>query len=234
MKDSIPKIFIGYDRNEKVAAYVLAHSIQRQASRPVSITFLNRQSLSEFTRPRGEFDSTDFSISRFLVPYLCDYNGFALFLDCDMVCLGDICELWACRDRTFMVQVVKHAPYTPKEEIKFLGNVQTGYSFKNWSSVMLFNNARCGGLTPAVLNKAEGLYLHQFNWSDYADWIGELPKEWNVLVGVQDIPEHPKLLHYTQGGPYFQQFKNCQCADLWFEEFRDMIYANTGNFHLLI
>lgn len=233
-QSSIPRIFIGFDKAETVASYVLAHSIQRQASGPVNITFLNRRILPFFTRKRGELDSTDFSISRFLVPYLCGYEGWALFIDCDMIALADVYEIWAQRNDDYAVRVVKHPAYFPKEEIKFLGNQQTAYNKKNWSSVMFFNNRRCKDLTLKLVNSAPGLHLHRFEWLAGDHLIGSLPKEWNVLIGVQDIPEFPKLLHYTSGGPYFPEYRNCQCSDLWFEELRDMLHVETGDLQYLV
>lgn len=222
------RIFIGYDKNEKTAAYVLAHSIQRRASIPVSFTFLNRKSLEAlFDRPRGEFDSTDFSISRFLVPCLSDYQGWSLFMDCDMLCLGDIARLAGFATlmdtHSLAVRVVKHK-YTPSEEFKFLGQVQTKYERKNWSSVMLFNNALCRSLTPEYVNKAPGLALHRFEWVDSRK-IGTLPPEWNYLIGEENQcpKEDAKLLHYTKGGPWFPEYKGTEFADLWEYERGDML-----------
>lgn len=212
------RLFIGYDQKETAAAHVLHHSIQRQSSMPVSVTFLNRESLRGiFTRPRGQLDSTDFSISRFMVPYLCNYQGWALFMDCDMVCRDDIAKLWAWRQEQYAVQCVKHL-HIPTETTKFLGQPQTQYPFKNWSSVMLFNNDMCDELTPAYVNYASGLDLHQFKWLASPQQIGELPHQWNHLVG-SDMPDsRASLAHFTTGGPYFKQYKNCEHADDWFLE----------------
>lgn len=237
----IPRIFIGYDKEERIAAYVLAHSIQRNASRPVSITFLNRKSIPWFTRRRNELESTDFSISRFCVPYACKYFGRAIFIDCDMLVLGDICTAWDNIDWSFAVSVVQHEPYTPKEEIKFLGNIQTDYPFKNWSSFMAFNCCKCTSLSLDKLNNPyeyPGLYFHQFKWldgeNDPTPLIGRISKEWNVLVGVHEVTDSAKNLHFTSGAPYFAQYKHCEMASLWFEECKDMLYANTGFIHELL
>lgn len=205
--------FIGYDTDESGTAYVLAHSIQNHSSMPVSIVFLNRDNLRGlFTRERGPYDSTDFSISRFLVPYLCQYEGFAIFSDCDMVVNDDPAKLWAWRDDKYAVRVVKH-DYEPKEKEKFLGNIQTNYACKNWSSVMLFNNPKCKNLSLDYVNTAAGLDLHQFNWTT-PDLIGDLPKHWNHLVDV-DKKDHASLIHYTLGGPYFEAYRNCGFHNEW-------------------
>jgi len=205
------KWFIGYDKDESGTAYVLAHSLQTHSSMPISFVFLNRDNLRGlFTRERGIYDSTDFSISRFLVPYLCQYEGYAVFSDCDMVVNDDPAKLWAWRDNKHSVKVVKHN-YQPKEEEKFLGNIQTKYQCKNWSSVMLFNNEKCKSLTLDYVNHADGLDLHQFKW---AESVGDLPKHWNHLVDV-DSGNNVSLIHYTLGGPYFEAYRNCGFHHEW-------------------
>jgi len=127
------RIFIGYDSREAVAFSVLAHSIHRRASQPVAITpVMLSQLAGVFRRERNPLQSTDFSFSRFLAPWMCDYQGWAIFMDCDMLVREDIAKLWALRDERYAVQVVKHS-HVPKEEVKFLGAIQTKYEKKNWS-----------------------------------------------------------------------------------------------------
>jgi lipopolysaccharide biosynthesis glycosyltransferase len=206
--------FIGYDKDESVAAYVLAHTIQTRSSIPVSITFLNRRNLDGlYTRPRSNIESTDFSMSRFLVPYLCNYEGHAIFTDCDMICRDDPAKLWAWRDSRYSAQVVKHN-HQPKEDKKFLDQPQTKYEKKNWSSVVIFNNEKCKSLTKDYVNTASGLELHQFKWAQ-EELIGEIPKHWNHLVGYDNFNPCASLVHYTSGGPYFSEYQNCQYADEW-------------------
>lgn len=208
--------FIGYDARESVAAYVLSHSIQTRTSIPVSITFLNRASLRGiFKRKRSEVESTDFSISRFLVPYLCKYEGWAVFSDCDAVVRDDPAKLWAWRDDSYVVQVVKHN-YVPKEEIKFLGQQQLKYEKKNWSSVMLFNNAKCKALTLDYVHHASGLDLHQFKWMGNDELIGDLPSHWNHLVGHDN--QDASLVHFTTGGPWFEEYNLCEYSAEWEKE----------------
>lgn len=209
------RIFIGYDGREAVAFHALVASILEHASVPVSIAPLRLSLLGEvFHRPRSPVQSTDFAFSRFLVPHLSDYAGWSLFLDCDIVVLRDLAELWALRDSRYAVQVVKHE-YRPREGTKFLGQVQTRYEKKNWSSVMLFNNARCRRLSPAYVNAASGLELHQFKWLDGDSEIGELPPEWNFLVGYDAPRADIAALHYTSGGPWFTQYDDTPYADVW-------------------
>ena len=211
------KVFIGYDPREVEAAHVLHHSIQRQASMPVSVTFINRAMLRGILmRERGPLDSTDFSISRFLVPYLCNYEGWSIFVDCDMVCRDDIAKLWAWRDEAFAVRCVQH-DYAPHHNRKFLDEAQTRYSRKNWSSVMLLNNPLCSALTRRYVNEAPGLALHQFTWlAD--DLIGDLPQNWNHLVSYYPYDDKASLVHFTDGGPYFENYRVVDYAKDWFAE----------------
>ena len=169
------RIFIGFDSKEVVAYHVLSQSVIEHASIPVAFSPIVLSHLDGlFTRERNALQSTEFSFSRFMVPYLSGYEGWSLFVDCDMLARADIAELWALRDDRYAVMCVKH-DYQPKTETKFLGQTQTKYEKKNWSSVMLFNNARCRALTPNMSTRRPGLQLHQFKWLDGDEHIGELP-----------------------------------------------------------
>ncbi|MEB3165421.1 MAG: glycosyltransferase [Cyanobacteriota bacterium] len=213
------RVFIGFDAREDVAVNVLTHSIQSHASRPVHIAQVRQSQLQGvYTRPRHPLQSTDFSFSRFLVPWMCDYKGWALFIDADMLCLGDLSELWSLRDDRYAVQVVQHQ-HNCKAGHKFQGEPQTPYARKNWSSVMLFNCSRCRALTPELVNTASGLYLHQMNWLHDSE-IGSLPPQWNVLVGVQSVPDNARILHYTLGGPWFDDCTDSDRAATWQEAHR--------------
>ena len=222
-------VFIGYDTNETVAYHVLAHSILRRASIPVSIAPLMRRQLAGlYTRERGPTESTEFSLTRFLVPGLSGFKGWSLFMDCDMLCLADIAELAACIPCSpeKAVLVCKH-DYTPKTERKFLDQMQTKYPRKNWSSLMLFNNERCGALTAQYVNTASGLDLHRFRWIR-DELIGDLPLEWNWLVGEYPHNAEAKIVHYTLGGPYFDDYRDCDYADEWREELGLLKFASPG------
>jgi hypothetical protein len=214
------RVFIGYDSKETVAFTVLTHSINARASQPVLIAPLMLSQLDGvFRRERNPLQSTEFSFSRFLVPYLSDYSGWSLFCDCDMLMLDDVAKLWALRDERYAVQVVKH-DHKPRETVKFLDQPQTPYEKKNWSSVILFNNARCRALTPDYVNTATGLQLHQFKWLGDDSLIGEIPHRWNHLVDYDPhLPlDQVSFLHYTEGGPYFEAYRNCGYAAEWFAE----------------
>lgn len=216
------RIFIGYDPSESSAYHVLAHSIARRSSQPVSITPIRLNNLPMYYRPREVTHSTEFSLSRFIVPYLCNYKGWAIFMDCDMLMLDDITKLWDMRDVGYDVMVCKHE-YEPKTDIKMLGTMQTKYQMKNWSSLMLFNNEECRNLTKEYVNTASGLELHQFHW---ADEIGSLPLQWNWLVGEYEPIPNPKCVHYTLGGPWWHQFSDVPYAHLWRDELASMLHES--------
>ncbi len=222
------RTFIGYDPREAVAFSVLSFSIHARASIPVAIAPLMLSQLeSVLTRERHPLQSTDFSFSRFLVPYLSDYSGWSLFMDCDMLMLDDIARLWELRDERYAAMVVKHH-HVPRETTKFLGEPQSAYEKKNWSSVMLFNNAKCRTLTPEYVNGASGLELHQFKWLANDESIGTLPDRWNHLVGYSAPRRDAALVHFTLGGPYFPEFEDCEYAREWFAERDAMLRVQGG------
>jgi len=209
-------VFIGYDNKERVAYNVLSHSIIQNSTKPVAITPIALNNLKDdFVRERNNLSSTEFSFSRFMIPHLMNYQGWALFMDCDMLMFEDIAELWRMRDDSKAIQVCKH-DYTPKEDTKFLGQVQTKYEKKNWSSFMLMNCKKCTTLTPDYVNKASGLELHQFKWLEGDHLIGDLPLEWNWLVGEYEHKDDVKNIHYTKGGPWFEEYKECDYSQDWF------------------
>jgi hypothetical protein len=203
-------IFIGFDPRERAATNVLIDSLYQHSSMPLAITPLVTPQLEAqglYRRERDPRQSTAFSFSRFLVPRLMNYHGWAIFMDCDMLCRSDIAELWSLRDEQYALMCVQHE-HVPNEEVKFLGEVQSQYEKKNWSSLMLFNTGRCQALTPEYVNTATGLELHRFHWLNDDSAIGALPLErWNHLVDVQNPSLAPDsaLLHWTLGGPWFRE-----------------------------
>jgi hypothetical protein len=216
-------IYIGYDARESVAFHTLAHSILRRATVPISIAPLVQSQLRRlYHRTRGPTESTEFSLTRFLVPQLSGFSGWSLFMDCDMLCRVDIAELMKEVERQpdKAVLVCKH-DYVPKTRRKFLDQVQTRYARKNWSSLMIFNNARCRALSVDYVNSASGLDLHRFAWTDDG-LIGGLPLEWNWLVGEYAYNPAAKIVHFTIGGPYFAAYRDCDYAGEWFVEFESM------------
>lgn len=208
-------VCIGFDRQEIVAYHVLCQSILERTSKPVRFTPINLASLkAAFDREMLAQQSTEFSFSRFLTPWLSGYEGWSLFMDCDMVVRADLAELFALADDRYAVMVAKH-DYVPKDEVKFLNHQQAKYPKKNWSSVMLMNNARCRALTPEYVQTASGMQLHQFQWLADEGEIGDLPLEWNWLVGEYPYSPDARVAHFTRGGPYFAGYQDCDYADDW-------------------
>jgi len=200
-------IFIGYDPREAVAYHVCANSIIRHASQPVQIIPVALNLFKDYTETHND-GSNHFIYTRFLVPYLMDWTGHAIFIDGDMIVKGDITELWNMRDPSKDVQVVKH-DYKTKMPVKYMGAKNEDYPCKNWSSVILWNcnsfpNRR---LNPKYVMNSSGKHLHRFEWLD-DDRIGELPPEWNWLdIEYENNPD-AKLIHYTLGTPCFHEFSN--------------------------
>lgn len=187
----IPRIFIGYDKRIPLAYNVLQHSIVRHASGPVSITPLILSTLKQFDRT----GLTEFTFSRYLVPWLCDYEGMALFLDSDMVVQDDIYKLFDVAEDN------AHAVYVVKSKHRF-----------EWPSVMLFNCKQCTKLNPAYITEGKP---QTFEW---ASSIGELHSKWNHLVGYDKPDEDPHLIHYTMGIPAFLECREHEHAGKWRDE----------------
>ena len=210
-------IFIGYDPREAVAYHVCANSIIRHASQPVAIIPLALNLFQDYTETHTD-GSNQFIYSRFLVPHLMGFKGWAIFIDGDMIVRGDIVELWNLRKSDKDVMVVKH-DYKTRMTEKYLGAKNEDYPRKNWSSVILWNcsNHPIQRLTPAFIEKSTGAELHRFSWID-DDRIGELPPEWNWLPDEYGSNPDAKLLHYTLGTPCFHEFATTNMADEWHRE----------------
>jgi lipopolysaccharide biosynthesis glycosyltransferase len=210
-------VFIGYDPREAIAFHVCANSIIRQASRPVCIIPLALNLFQDYKETHTD-GSNQFIYSRFLVPHLMDYTGWAIFIDGDMIVRGDITELWDLKDPYNDVMVVKH-DYKTRMPVKYLGAKNEDYPRKNWSSVILWN---CNSfpnrkLTPEFVQQSTGSFLHRFSWLDDAR-VGELPKEWNWLPDEYGENLDAKLLHYTLGTPCFQEFADTPQGSEWHRE----------------
>jgi hypothetical protein len=214
---SVINIFIGYDPREAIVHHVCSSSIIRNTSVPVSIVPLTLRSLSGYTE--AHFDgSNQFIYSRFLVPYLQEYQGWAIFLDGDMLIRSDIAELWSMRDERKAVMCVQHN-YTTKAQKKYLGAINQDYPRKNWSSVVMWNCSHPANriVTPHFIENSSGAQLHRFTWlSD--DLIGELPMVWNWLPDEFGGNSEAKLLHWTLGAPCFHEYATAPMADEWHRE----------------
>jgi hypothetical protein len=214
------RVYIGWDKREPIAYDVAKFSLERRTTIPVDVQPIKIDDLRArrlYWRDQDPLASTEFTYTRFLTPALADFRGWALFCDCDFLWLGDIAGLGEFMKVPKAVYCVQH-DYTPKETTKMDGAVQTSYPRKNWSSLMLFNcdHPAVRGLTPEVVNRETGAYLHRMQWVADED-IGSLPVEWNWLEGWNDKPAKgtPKAVHFTRGGPWFENWQNVDYGDLW-------------------
>jgi lipopolysaccharide biosynthesis glycosyltransferase len=232
------KIFVGYDSREEIAWEVCRHSLLRHANDDLAVIPVRQRPLRElglYTRPADTRSSTEFSITRFLTPYLAAQSGWVAFCDCDFLFTVDVRQVFENLDPSKAVYCVQH-DYTPAHSIKMDGKEQAAYPRKNWSSFMLFNcdHPDVRALTPALVNTATPAHLHRFEWVRDQDHIGALDLDWNFLVGEYAKPEHtPRVLHYTVGGPWFEDWRNCDYADLWLHE-RDLYLQSLNELALKV
>jgi lipopolysaccharide biosynthesis glycosyltransferase len=209
------RVFVGYDPHEIVACNVFQHSVLEHSSQPVAFIPLAPGTLGNHYGESHADGSNNFIYRRFLVPYLCDYFGWAIFADGDMLCRDDIAKLWAMRDPNKAVQVVKHL-YKTKHPVKYMGAKNEDYPRKNWSSLVLWNcshpsNAK---LTPDLIMQKPGAFLHRFSWLEDKE-IGELPADWNWLVTEYPKLETASLVHFTLGAPCFGEYHYCDYSEEW-------------------
>lgn len=205
------RIFIGWDSRFPEPAEVLAYSLLKFSSIPLEINYLKLDEL-DFQRAHDPLQSTEFTYTRFLVPHLCGFEGKAMFLDNDMLCLGDVKPLDDLDMSDLALRVVKH-DYRPENTVKMYGCVQTSYPRKNWSSMMLMKCDRLRLWTKQVVETQTGAYLHRFQ--DIPDeMIGEIPNTWNTLDWMD---ERTQLIHYTNGGPWFEQYQDHPHAGVWYQ-----------------
>lgn len=216
------KVYVGYDSREDIAWQVCRHSLKRHASIDVDVYPLRQETVRElglYTRPHDKGAATEFSLTRFLVPYIAAHDGWTVFVDCDFLFTSDIAALVAGRDISKAVYVVQH-DYVPRSSSKMDGQVQTTYPRKNWSSFMLFNGAHPAvkSLTPDIVNRESPAFLHRLSWVD-DESLGGLDLGWNFLEGEYDKPlQTPPAIHYTNGGPWFSNCQDVDYADLWVDE----------------
>ena len=196
------KIFIGYDDRQPVSYNVLHASIMKYASQPVSIT-----PLVLLTLPMKRRGLTPFTYSRFICPYLCGFEDYSIFLDADIMLRDDICKLMDLIDPEVQVSLVKN-------KMKF-----------EWSSVMVFRNALCWKLMPEFIDDVSQNPLG-LGW---ASQIGELPSEWNHLVGYDEPNPNAKLVHFTQGVPAWRETADCEHAAEWRATMLELVQAKTWN-----
>ncbi|KAG8388313.1 hypothetical protein BUALT_Bualt02G0112600 [Buddleja alternifolia] len=211
---------------EDLAYEVCRYSLLKRSSPPLEIIPIKQSELHKNGvnwRERAKLESTEFSFLRFLTPFLANYENWAMFVDCDFLYLHDIKDLVELVDDKYTIMWVQH-DYAPKETTKMDRPRANGVPEEELASMVLYN---CGHfknrvLTPEVVNKETGAFLHRFQWLE-DDEIGEVPFVWNFLVGHNKIVEgdqkrFPRAIHYTLGGPWFEQWKDCEFGELWLNE----------------
>ncbi|MBM3567528.1 MAG: glycosyltransferase [Alphaproteobacteria bacterium] len=216
-------VYIGWDSREDIAFRVARHSLIRRSTVELSVEALRQPDLRArglYARAPDPLQSTEFTYTRFLVPALREYRGWALFFDCDFLWLADVADLLKRIDDRYAAMCVHH-DHRPPEQWKMDGKKQTVYPRKNWSSLVLWN---CGhpanrALTPELVNRESGAFLHRFQWLE-DEQIGALPETWNWLEGWSKPPAEgtPKVVHMTRGGPWFENWTHVDYAHLWEEE----------------
>lgn len=214
------KVFIGFDPKETLPFHVLANSIRRHSSKPIAVIPIDIRNLKEFfNRPISSNQSNEFSITRFLVPYLSDFDGISVFMDCDMLVRFDMNQLLTLDFDDYDLALVKH-DYTPRRSVKYLGAVQEAYPKKNWSSFVVWNCASKSArhLTLEYVLEASPKQLHRFEHIP-EEKIYDLGIDYNFLVEEYDSQDKkPKVIHWTNGGPYFNDFKDADFAEEWLLE----------------
>ena len=223
-------IYIGYDSKEDIAYRVCKYSILKRSSSNIKVTSLKLYELianNLYFRDIDPLASTEFTYSRFLVPTLNKYKGWAIFCDCDFIFFEDVFKILDNLDESKAVYCVQH-DYTPKEKHKMDGQKQTIYPRKNWSSFILYNCSHPSNknLNVDLVNSETGSFLHQFKWLK-DDEIGSLAERWNWLEGwtSNHNNENPFAVHFTRGGPWFDEWQDVEYANEWIME-RDEYLRN--------
>ena len=221
-------IYVGYDSKEDIAYRVCKYSILKRSKSNIKITSLKLYELVTKNLYKRDIDplaSTEFTYSRFLVPALNNYNGWAIFCDCDFIFFEDISNILIDIDKSKAVYCVQH-DYTPKEKHKMDGQKQTIYPRKNWSSFILFNCSHPSNkkLNLDLVNSETGSFLHQFKWLEDNE-IGSLDERWNWLEGWTSNHNNKKpfAVHFTRGGPWFDEWQDVEFASEWIRERDDYL-----------
>ncbi len=225
-----PTFFIGYDSKEDIAYRVCKQSLLKKSSIKVNVLALKLHELvvrNFYKRNIDPLASTEFTYSRFLVPILMNFKGWAVFCDCDFLFLEDVAKLFEELSNDKAIYCVQH-DYKPKEKHKMDGQQQTIYPRKNWSSFIVFNCNHPSNkkLNIEGVNREPGSYLHQFKWLR-DDEIGSLDERWNWLEGWTSNSNRslPYAVHYTRGGPWFDEWQDVEFAEEWLQE-RDLYLKN--------
>lgn len=220
------RIYVGWDSREPEAYDVCEYTLRQHASRPLEVIPIKQEELRAqglYWRDVDPLASTEFTYTRFLVPAMAGFDGWALYCDCDFLWTADVAELFEQASDERLAVACVHHDHKPVEDVKMDGKVQTSYPRKNWSSLMLFNcsHASTRGLTPDVVNTETGAYLHRMQWAKDEE-IGSVDPTWNWLEGSSPVGSRPpNVVHYTRGGPWFDNWRHVQYGDLWLQAHAD-------------
>lgn len=225
------KVYIGFDSRQNYseyydkvfnAPYMVCYQSIRNYNKNIEIKPIILDDLIKkgyYYRDVDPLASTEFTYSRFLVPFLNDYKGIAVFCDSDFLWNCDIEELLEFYDETNAVSCVQH-DYTPNTTTKMDGLQQTTYPRKNWSSLMMFNceHPDTQKLSVEVVNTESPKYLHRMSW---ASSIGSIPLTYNYLEGDYKYMENPKAIHFTNGGPWHETWEG-DYEDEWIKVYDEL------------
>ena len=222
MKIDTLNFFIGYDSKEDIAYRVCKHSLNKHSSIKLNINSLKIEELiakNIYHRGIDPLASTEFTYTRFLIPILMGFKGWAIFCDCDFIFFKDPALILEGLDQNKAIYCVQH-DYTPKERHKMDGKQQTIYPRKNWSSLVIFNcnHPSNSKLNIETVNSESGSFLHQFKWLKDNE-IGSLDERWNWLEGwtSNHNTSSPFAVHYTRGGPWFKEWQDVEFAKEWLD-----------------
>lgn len=225
---SVIDVYVGFDRRndgQQLAYEICEKSILQNTAAPdrVRIHQLHLGKLRDaglYWREEDPLAATEFTYTRFLTPYLNKYEGRAVFCDsdflweCDLV--AELTPYFEQMERENLALMCVQHDYTPSEKTKMDGRAQTVYPRKNWSSMILFNasHPEVANLTLERVNTETPKYLHRFEWCDDR-YLGAVPHTYNYLVGVYSDQDQPKVIHYTDGGPWHYLYREAEFTDRW-------------------
>lgn len=205
------RVFIGHDSTQEINSRACTHSLNRHGVDP---DWVDLKRMRKMGYTRKEDGSTEFAYTRFLVPYLCGYKGYAIFCDSDFI-WRDSPELMAPWVEDAPVYCVQHPKMEVASNTKFRGNKNEWYPRKWWSSMMVFNCEHpdiIQNLTLENVNSKSPAWLHRMEW---ASSVGSIPQEYNHLVRYYEHNEDAVAIHFTEGTPMYHEYRNDDYAEEW-------------------
>jgi len=177
------ELFVGCSPNGEDAEsqMVLEYTAKKNSSLPVNIHWMKHSDNSDSFWHGWKSGSwaTPFSGFRWGIPEFCGFAGQAIYMDSDMIVLGDLAELW-------------NIPWNDNAIVMGKG----GWRF----CVSKWNCARAAAVLPKVKIIRTTPHAHR-------ELVRQLPKhpqlqqtidrQWNNFDGETDNIEDIKVLHYT-------------------------------------